>query len=91
MLKEVTVSGTVGKQVYATTIPIILKGFTLTPSAANATIKIRDGDASGDVRFFGRTVSAGGSSSFSFGKIRFDRGMHVKIIGAAAVAYLDVE
>lgn len=89
ILKQVTVSGTVGKQVFATTKPTVLHGFLFTPSGANATIKIRDGNASGEVVFFGRYLSAAGSQDISFDEgVRFDQGMHVKILGTAAEAYL---
>lgn len=92
-LLEVTVSGSVGKQTFATAgAPAILKGLALTPSGANATIKIRDGNASGTVVFFGRAPSAQGTLVWDFsgeGK-RFDKGMHVKVVGANAVAYLEL-
>lgn len=93
ILTQVTVSGTVGKQVFSTTTQRILKGFLFTPSGANATVKIRDGNASGDVRFFGRYLSALGSKDVMFPKegMRFDKGMHVKIIGANAEAYLYID
>lgn len=89
--KQVTVSGTVGKQVFAVTnTKVVLKGFAVSPSGANATIKIRDGNASGDVVFFGRYLSAQGSKEHRFDDcgMRFDKGMHVKVIGANAEAYL---
>lgn len=90
ILTQVTVSGTVGKQTIPTTKKAILKGFSITPSGANATIKIRDGNASGDVVFFGRYLSAQGSKEHLFDEcgMKFDKGMHVKILGANAEAYL---
>jgi len=97
ILKEVAVSGSVGKQVVATAGKLtVLKGFTLTPSGANATIKIRDGGAaaaSGEVVFFGRAPSAFGSKQFELGEcgMRFDKGLHVTVIGTNAVAYLELE
>ena len=93
ILKEVAVSGTVGKQVFAgTSTPAVLKGFSITPSGANSSIKIRDGNASGDVVFFGRFLSAFGTKTIPFKcGVRFDKGMHVKILGTAAVAYLQIE
>lgn len=90
MLLEVAVSGTVGKQTIPTTTKAKLCGLTLTPSAANATIKIRDGNASGEVVFFGRATSAFGSEDFK-AEHYFTKGMHVKVIGANAVAYLVLE
>lgn len=90
ILKQVVVSGTVGKQVFATTAPTVLKGFAFTPSGANSTIKIRDGNASGEVVFFGKYLSAQGTKEHLFPEsgMRFDKGMHVKVIGANAEAYL---
>ncbi len=90
ILQEVTVSGSVGKQTLPTTKQGVLKGFSFTPSGANATIKIRDGNASGEVVFFGRYLSAYGTQDELFPEegMRFNKGMHVKIIGANAVAYL---
>ncbi len=91
----VAVSGTVGKQTLATdgSAPAILRGFYLTPSAANATIKIREGNASGTVRFFGRATSAFGTKDFIIGENghKFLNGMHVKVIGTLAEAYLILE
>lgn len=89
MLIQVAISGTVGKQVYPTNRQIELESITLTPSAANATIKIRDGNASGEVVFFGRATSAYGSRTFEVCH-NFTKGMHVKVIGTLAEAYLDI-
>lgn len=96
ILQEVTVSGTVGKQVVATTKKVYLRGLTLTPSAANATIKIRDGGgaaASGTVVFFARSTSAGARSfEKSFEEpVYFTKGLHVTVIGTNAVAYLELD
>lgn len=91
MLLQVAVSGTVGKQVFKTsgknTFVADLRGLVLTPSAANATVKIRDGNASGEVVFFGRALSAHGSETFNVCH-KFTKGMHVKVIGTLAEAYL---
>ncbi len=92
MLLEVTVSGTVGKQVVPTTQQVRLKGLTVTPSAANLTIKIRDGNASGEVVFYAVAPSAAPKRSYDFEvDHKFTKGMHVKVIGAANVAYLTLE
>lgn len=92
MLREVTVSGSVGKQVIPAggVSKLILKEINLTPSGANATIKIRDGNASGEVVFFGRAPSAHGTKGWEACH-RFTKGMHVTVIGTNAVAYLDYE
>lgn len=91
----VAVSGTVGKQVFASTRPVVLKAAFLTPSGANATLKIRDGAAptSAEIVFFGRAPSAFGTKEFDFGEagMRFDKGCHVTVIGAAAQAYLLID
>lgn len=90
MLLEVAVSGTIGKQTIPTTQQATLKGIVLTPSAANASIKIRDGNASGEVVFYARMSATSDSGEF-FPEHKFTKGMHVKILGANAVAYLVLE
>lgn len=92
---EVTVSGAVGKQVFPAlptngTYKAKLCGLDLSPSGANATIKIRDGNASGEVVFFGRATSATGTKDFESVEHIFTKGMHVKVIGSNAVAYLNI-
>ena len=87
---QVTVSGTVGKQVFATNVQGSVCDLILTPSGANATVKVRDGNASGEVVFFGRAPSAYGSKCFDLDH-KFTKGMHVKVIGANAEAYLVIE
>lgn len=89
MLIQVTVSGTVGKQVTLTTDKVKLNSVLLTPSGANATIKIRDGNASGEVILFARATSAYGTKCLEMCH-NFTKGMHVKIIGTNAEAYLDI-
>jgi len=91
ILKEVAVSGTVGKRITTTSGQSIkLRSLTLTPSGANATIKIREG-LSGTV-FFARATSANGSMYIPFSEsIRFDTGLHVTVIGTNAVAYLELD
>lgn len=87
MLLEVAISGTVGKQVVPTTRQVTLKSLTLTPSATNASIKIRDGNASGEVVFYAR-ASGSADSLFVESEHKFTKGMHVKVLGSNAVAYL---
>jgi hypothetical protein len=89
-LIQVTVSGSVGKQVFPTTRTVKLCHTLLSPSGANATVKIRDGNASGEVVFFGRVLSAYGSRGFKTDH-KFDKGMHVMVIGTNAQAYLVIE
>lgn len=91
-LLQVTVSGTVGKQVFSSTLNQKAKlcGILVTPSGANATIKIRDGNASGEVVLFARALSAFGTKEYEV-EHYFTKGMHVKIIGANAEAYLVYE
>lgn len=91
VLKSVAVSGTVGKQTFATTQLAVLHGFAFTPSGANATLTIRDGNASGDVVLFARATSANGTIFNNHGPVKFDKGMHVKVIGSNAVCYLYIE
>ena len=87
MLLQVTISGTIGKQVISTSNQGSLKCVALTPSAANATIKIRDGNASGEIVLFARATSANGTLIIPVAH-KFTKGMHVKVIGTLAEAYL---
>lgn len=92
MLLEVAVSGTVGKQVIPTNQQVVLKGVVCTPSAANLTLKIRDGNASGEVVLYAVYPSAAPKRSYDLEvNHKFTKGMHVKVIGAANVAYLVLE
>ncbi len=93
MLQLVAVSGSVGKQVFTTSganlKPVELSKVILTPSGANATVKIRDGNASGEVVLFARAPSAYGSKEIEVCH-KFTKGMHVMVIGTNAQAYLDI-
>lgn len=93
MLLQVTVSGSVGKQVVARdgVKQATVHKLILTPSGANATVKVRDGigGVSGEVVLFGRAPSAHGSKQFEFCH-KFTKGLHVTVIGANAEAYLDI-
>ena len=92
MLLEVAISGTVGKKTIPTTQQVRLKGVLITPSAANATVKIRDGNASGDVVFYAVVPSAAPKRSEIYHvDHKFTKGMHVKVLGTANVAYLVLE
>jgi len=87
--KEVTVSGAVGKQVYATSTKVILKSVILTAVSA-ANVVIRDGNASGTV-VLDASVGAALSDQFDLGRERFDKGMHVKVTGTNSKCYLVIE
>ena len=91
--KELVVSGTDGKQVFsAASAKVVLKGFLLAALSAKARVVIRDGNASGDVRYQGAAVS-GASLPVLLTEEghRFDRGMHVKVLGTGATCYLYVD
>ncbi len=91
ILTEVVPSGTVGKQTVAITKKMGLYGFSVSPSAANVTVKIRDGAGSGEVVFFGRFLSAQSCQHITFEKpMHFTKGLHVTVIGALGAAYLEL-
>ena len=90
VLKEVAISGAVGKQVFADSgEPVILESVVLTPSAVSAVaVTIRNGNASGETKLVARSV-LGVSAPIECGHgVRFDKGMHVKVIGTGGSAYL---
>lgn len=98
-IKSVAVSAAVGKQVYAVPIgqgvgnsaavKVVLRGLLLTPLSANARVVIREGNASGAIILVTNSLSARNPVPIELeeGK-RFDTGMHVKVTGTGAVAYL---
>ena len=90
--KQVTVSGSVGKQVLAITgQPARLHGFLFrAATGVTGTCTIRDGNASGEV-VAEVIVPSNNSHDFKFDDdagILFSKGMHVKVIGTNAAAYL---
>lgn len=89
--KSVAVSGTVGKQVYTSAQRVKLLGFLVrAATGVTATVTIREGNASGNI-VADVIVPSNNSHDFHLshdGGLRFDQGMHVKVIGASAVAYL---
>ena len=86
--KAVAVSGTVGKQVFASTVPVVLKGYSIYCPTSAATVTIRDGNASGEILHEGQSP-LDDSREFCFKEgIRFDKGMHVKVLGIGSSAYL---
>lgn len=90
---SVTPSGSIGKQVYATTKPVTLKGFLLSHLSANAHVVIRDGNASGTIMAQHGSLSAQNAEPVLLpeGGQRYDKGMHVKVLGTNAVCYLFVD
>lgn len=93
--KSVSVSGSVGKQVFATggADRTVLKGYSVYAPTSAATVVIREGNASGTVVHQSLVPIAVGSREFEFDDcgIRFDTGMHVKVTGVGSVAYLYLE
>ena len=81
ILKSVAISGTVGKQVFSSAQPTILKGVILDAGATSAgSFTLRDGYASGDIILTGRKP-ANDSGPFSLaGKVKLDKGLHVKVL-----------
>ena len=90
VLKEVAISGSVGKQVFADSDePVILENVIATAGGASAVVvTVRDGNASGDVKLIAKSQAAV-ARPFRLGNgVRFDKGMHVKVIGTGGLAYL---
>jgi len=97
--KEVTVSGSVGKQVYNDAVAaaavsgevqkVRLNAVFVYAPVSGTTVTIRDGNASGDVVLTLYT-DAKITDQFWIDK-RFDRGMHVKVIGTNSKCYLEIE
>lgn len=89
---QVTVSGAVGKQVFATggAAPAIIKSVLLTPSGANARVIIREGNASGAIIYHASAPSALGSFEGEIPErgYKISKGVHVKVLGTNAQAYL---
>lgn len=92
ILKSVAISGTVGKQVYDSTRQAILRGVTLDAGPTSAgSFTIRDGNASGEIKLTGRMPANNCQPVPMQGCVRFDKGMHVKVLGSGAVAYLELD
>jgi hypothetical protein len=94
--KEVVVSGAVGKQVYpvnGSSGKPSLKGLLLCALSGRARVVIRDGNASGEVRAQGSVGTSGGTLPVILTEqgIRFDKGMHVKVLGTGATCYLYID
>lgn len=87
-------SGAVGKQVFAiASNQVVLKGLMVTPVSANVLTTIRSGATSGDVIYTHSALSAESTQHIKLPGcgIRFDKGMHVKVIGTGGKVYLEVE
>ena len=90
--KEVGISGTVGKQTYATTIKKRLLGLSMFPKTSAASVTIRDGNASGAVVLTHSSVANDSGPVVFPQPIRFDKGMHVKVLGTTgALCYLFID
>ena len=90
---EVTPSGSVGKQVYATgsqSAQVTVQKVTLAaaPSSA-AVLVVRDGNASGETVFTANLL-ANTTRQFSLCH-KFQKGMHVKVTPGNAKAYLIIK
>lgn len=92
-LISVAISGTVGKQVFSSSQQKVLKGVILDAgSASGASFVIRDGNASGTIRMSGK-LPANNANSFPIlceKGVRFDKGMHVKLLGTGGALYLEI-
>lgn len=90
VLKEVAISGAVGKQVFADSDePVILESVIATAGDASAVIvTVRDGNASGEVKLIAKSQAVVSRDMRLGHGVRFDKGMHVKVIGTGGTAYL---
>ena len=92
ILKQVGISGTIGIQVFPTTRQVLLRNAILDAGAVSAAVlTIRQKNASGEVVLICRQALAGTLSVPLEGLVRFDGGMHVKVTGVGATAYLELE
>lgn len=89
VLKQVDVSGAVGIQVYSVSASVKLLGVHLDAVSAT-TIVIRDGNASGTVSYSRSVAKQADTPATFLQPVRFDKGMHVKVIGTNAKAYLEI-
>lgn len=89
-LIEVTPSGTVGKQIFASDRPVVLKSIITTSTVSAGTTVIRDGNASGEAL---PTIlqPVGSTDQISLQGVRFDKGMHVKVTGTGSKCVLEIE
>ena len=90
-LIEVAPSGTIGKQTFATDKKVVLCGAILTAGVSAATLVIKDGNASGTTVLTLKTAINTSTPNVEIEGKRFDKGMHVKVTPASALAYLQIE
>ena len=88
-LLEVGISGNVGKQVFATDKPVILKSIITSSPVSAGTFVVRDGNESGEVKLT-LPQAAGSYNQVDLSGKRFDKGMHVKVTGAGSLCYLEI-
>lgn len=92
-LIEVTPSGAVGKQVFDADHPTIVTQVILTAPTSAASIQLRDGNASGEVKLTVHTL-VGDTNTVNLGEDqkgkRFDKGLHVEVLGVGALGYLEI-
>ena len=89
-IRQVAVSGAVGKQVFASTEQSIVEHLILDAPTSAATVEVREANASGLMKM-SLSVPAGQTKDVPMGDHRFDTGMHVEVIGLNAKAYLVVK
>lgn len=89
-LIEVGISGAVGKQVFATTKPVVVKSVITTSTVSAGTFIVRDGNASGDVKLT-LVQPVGSSDQIELCGKRFDKGLHAKVTGTGSLMYLEIE
>jgi hypothetical protein len=91
VLEQVEVSGAVGKQTFGAGRPVKLQSLVLHTPVSAATVEVRDGNASGDLKM-GLTAPVGDSKPIQFSEegVRFDKGMHVQVVGVGSSAFLEI-
>lgn len=88
--KQVTVSGSVGKQVYTSAQRVLLYGYGVYAPTSAADVTIRSGYTSGDIKHQTHGPVDEGNEIIFPGPVRFDLGMHVKVTGVGSIVYLYV-
>jgi len=97
---QVTVSGTVGKQIIplgknqtsATRGKVVMRGIALRSVSTPASVVVRDGNASGTIFTEIAVGTSGFAQHFCAGRGRhFGNGIHVKVLGTNAAAYVEID